>query len=126
MMKQLTIAPNGVAGALRNLRLATPVEHKTRASVAVKPTYPAGRWFRCEEVPEELMYDKFIYPEDIEMECFESDPTNFDSLPPIDEKLWQEELDRRKKSFRAWQDAMNRRAYKRRKGPRDFRDHAGH
>ena len=121
MVKQLTIAPNGVAGALRNLRLASPVEHKTRASVAVKPTYPAGRWFRCEEVPEELMYDEFIYPEDIEMECFESDPTNFDSLPTIDEKLWQEELDRREKWFKSWYKPKA----KRRRGPRDFRDHAG-
>ena len=125
MVKQLTITPNGVAGVLRNLRLGPPVEHKTRAGVAMKPTYAAGRWFRCEEVPEELMYDDFIYPEDIEMECFESDPTNFDSLPPIDEKLWQEELARRERWFRSWHKPDKRCSQiTKRRSPRDFRDFA--
>ena len=116
---------NAASKAMKQLTLTgrrPPVKAKPEPS---RPAYFTGRWFRCEEVPEELMYDEFIYPEDVQMECFESDPTNFDSLPTIDELLWQEELDRRKKSFRAWQDAMNRRAYKRRRGPRDFRDHAG-
>jgi len=69
----------------------------------VRETYgSSGRWWASEEVPAELMYDEFIYPEDIEMECFESDPTNFDGLEPMDPKLWQEELMRREEWFKHW------------------------
>ena len=92
-----------------------------------RSTYPTGRWFRTEEVPDELMYDEFIYPEDIEMECFESDPIKFDSLPPMDEKLWQEELDRRERWFRSWHKPDKRvsKVTWNRRSPRDFRDFAG-
>ena len=94
--------------------------------VVSQPTYAPGRWFRCEEVPEELMYDEFIYPEDIEMECFEADPIKFDSLPRMSEKDWQEELARRERWFKSWH-KPDRRVSKvtwKRRSPRDFRDHA--
>ena len=117
---------NAASKAMKQLTLngrKPPVKAKAEP---IRPAYAAGRWFRCEEVPEELMYDEFIYPEDIEMECFESDPIKFDSLPPMDEKLWLEELARRENWFKSWHKPDKRvsKVTWKRRSPRDFRDFA--
>ena len=124
--KSLLRTMNAASKAMKQLTLTgrrPPVKAKAEPS---RPAYAAGRWFRCEEVPEELMYDEFIYPEDIEMECFESDPIKFDSLPPMDEKLWLEELARRENWFKSWHKPDKRvsKVTWKRRSPRDFRDFA--
>ena len=97
---------------------------KPQKKAAVRQTYTAaGRWWASEEVPAELMYDEFIYPEDVEMECYESDPMEFDSLEPVDPKLWQEELMRREEWFKHWHKPDKRTSkVTRRHSPRDLRE----
>ena len=90
----------------------------------VRKTYgAAGRWWASEEMPAEIMYNEFIYPEDVEMECYESDPTVFDGLEPMDPKLWSEELMRREEWFKNWHKPDPRTSkITKRHSPRDLRE----
>ena len=108
---------------MRQLTLTGRPAPAKQATQAKKTYGAAGRWWASEEVPAELMYDEFVYPEDIEMECYESDPTDFDNLEPMDSKLWQEELMRREEWFKHWH-KQDRRTSKitKRHSPRDLRE----
>ena len=111
-----------VTNSMKQLTLTGKPRPQKKA--AVRQAYTAaGRWWASEEVPAELMYDEFIYPEDIEMECFESDPTDFDNLEPMDPKLWQEELMRREEWFKHWHKPDTRTSkISKRSSPRDLRE----